>query len=99
MSNPVQLWNAWLALSSETARLGFEAQRVMALRLMRLAGGGAKADAESRRMVAEKVEAFAEAHAAATAVFAGGGSHHSAAEKVLGVYKKRVRRNGRRLQK
>jgi hypothetical protein len=95
----MQLWNAWFALSSETARLGWEAQHVMALRLMRLAGGGAKAEAESRRMVTEKIAAFAEAHAAAAAVFAEGGSHHSAAEKVLGIYKKRVHRNGRRLTK
>jgi hypothetical protein len=97
MSNPMQLWNAWFALSSETTRLAFEAQRVMAMRMMRLAGGGAKAETESRRMVTEKIAAFAEANAAAAAVFAGGGNHHNAAQKVLGVYKKRVQRNGRRL--
>jgi hypothetical protein len=99
MSNPMQLWNAWFALSSETARLGFEAQRVIAIRMMRLAGGGAKAKAESRRMVSEKIAAFAEAQAAAAAVMAEGGDHHRAAKKVLGIYKKRVRSNTRRLTK
>ncbi len=99
MSNPMQLWNAWFALSSETARLGFEAQRVIAMRMMRLAGGGAKAKAESRRMVSEKIAAFAEAQAAAAAVMAEGGDHHRAAKKVLGIYKKRVRSNTRRLTK
>jgi hypothetical protein len=99
MSNPMQLWNAWFALSSETARLGFEAQRVIAMRMMRLAGGGAKAEAESRRMFSEKIEAFAEAHAAAAAVMAEGGDHHRAVKKVLGIYQKRVRSNTRRLTK
>jgi hypothetical protein len=95
----MQLWNAWFALSSETARLGFEAQQVMALRMMRLAGGGAKAEAESRRMVSEKIAAFAEAQAAAAAVMAEDGDHHRAAKKVLNIYKKHVRGNSRRLQK
>ena|ERR1700722_10023389 len=99
MSNPMQLWSAWFALSSETARLGFEAQRVIAMRMMRLAGGGAAAEAESRRMVSEKIEAFAEAQAAAAAVMAEDGDHHRAAKKVLGIYKRRVRRNTRRLEK
>jgi hypothetical protein len=99
MSNPMQLWNAWFALSSETARLGFEAQRVIAMRMMRLAGGGAAAEAESRRMISEKIDAFAEAHAAAAAVMAEDGDHHRAAKKVLNIYKKRVRGNSRRLQK
>ncbi len=99
MSSPMQLWNAWFALSSETARLGFEAQRVIAMRMLRLAGGGRKAEAESFRMVSEKIAAFAEAHAVAAAVMAEDGDHHRAAKKVLGIYKKRVRRNTRRLEK
>jgi hypothetical protein len=50
-------------------------------------------------MVTEKVAALAEAQtAAATAVIKGGKSHR-VAKKVLGVYKKRVRANRRRLTK
>ena len=43
MSNPLKMWNPWLALSAQTALLGWEAQPVMALRLMRMAAGGAAA--------------------------------------------------------
>jgi hypothetical protein len=99
MSNPMQMWNAWFALSSQAARLGWEAQNVMALRFMRLAGGGAGANAESRRMVTEKVAAFAEAQAAAAQALILGGDHNRVAEKVLAVYQKRVGGNRRRLTK
>ena len=71
----------------------------MALRFMRLAAGGAVGQSEARRMITEKVAALAEAQAAAaTAAIKGGNSHH-VAKKVLGVYKKRVRGNTRRLKK
>jgi hypothetical protein len=66
---------------------------------MRLAQGGASAQAEAQRMVAEKLAAMAEAQgvAAATAIMGGGG--HRVAKKVMGVYRKRVRGNRRRLKK
>jgi hypothetical protein len=99
MSNPMQMWNAWFALSSQAARLGWEAQNVMALRFMRLAEGGASADAESRRMVTEKVEAFAEVQAAAAQAVIKGGDHHHVAKKILAIYKRRVDGNRRRLTK
>jgi hypothetical protein len=99
MSNPMRAWNAWCALSLQTARLCWEAQSVVALRLMRLAAQGSGSQTEARRMVTEKVAALAEAQtAAATAVIKGGKSHR-VAKKVLGVYKKRVRANRRRLTK
>jgi hypothetical protein len=41
-------------ISLALARLGIEAQRVIALRMMRLAGGGALARREAWRMMAEK---------------------------------------------
>jgi hypothetical protein len=77
--------------------LGFEAQRVVGLRLMRLAAGGASGQAEAKRMVTEKVAAFAEAQAAAVATAIEGGSSRRLGKKVVGVYKKRVRANRRRL--
>ena len=77
--------------------LGFEAQQVVALRLMRIAAGGASGQAEAKRMVTEKVEAFAEAQAAAVVTTIEGGSSHRLGKKVVGVYKKRVRGNRRRL--
>jgi hypothetical protein len=65
MSNPMQAWNTWCALSLQAARLGWEAQSVIALRMMGLATQSAGSQTEARRMVTEKVAAFAEAQAAA----------------------------------
>jgi hypothetical protein len=97
MSNPMQMWSAWCALSLQAAQLGWEAQGVIALRMMRLAAPGARSQSEARRMVTEKVAALAEAQTAAAAAAVRGGGSAQAAKKVLGVYRKRVRRNRRRL--
>ena len=67
MPNPLQIWNPWLALSAQTARLGWEAQNVIALRLMPHRHGGARGQAEVQRMMTEKVAAAVEAHAVLTA--------------------------------
>ncbi|MFZ1922913.1 MAG: hypothetical protein WA280_09170 [Xanthobacteraceae bacterium] len=97
MPTPTQLWNPWLALASQTALLGLEAQRVMALRLMRIAAGGARGHAEAQRMVTEKFAAAVEAQAAAVSGAVEGRSAQRTAKKALNVYKKRVRANRRRL--
>ena len=93
----MQAWNAWYALSLQTARLGWEAQHVVALRLMRMAAQSPRNQAEARRMVTERVAALAEAQAATVATVIKGGKGHRVAKKVLGVYGKRVRTNRRRL--
>jgi hypothetical protein len=97
MSSPMQAWNAWCALSLQTARLSWEAQNVIALRLMRMAAQSPANQTEARRMVTEKVAALGEVQAAAAAAIIKGGKSHRVAKKVLGVYKKRVRANRRRL--
>jgi hypothetical protein len=97
MSNPMQAWNEWCALSMQAARLGWEAQSVIALRLMRLAAQGPGSQTEVRRMVTEKVAALFEVQAAVATATIKGGKGHRVAQKVLGVYKKRVRANRRRL--
>ena len=97
MLNAMRMWGAWFVLSSQAALVGFEAQAVMALRLVRLAGGGATARSEASRMYTEKVQALGEAQNTASIEAIKGGSGHHVAKKVLGVYKKRVRRNQRRL--
>jgi hypothetical protein len=99
MSNPMQSWNAWCALSLQTAWLGLEAQNVIALRLMRMAVQRPGSQAEARRIVTEKVAALSEAQAAAATAVIKGDKSHRVAKKVLGVYKKRVRANRRRLTK
>ena len=89
--------NPWLSLTFKAVALGVEAGGVMALRMMRLAAGGARAQSEASRMVAEKVAAAAEAQAAATAAIMMGRKDHVVAGKALRVVKKRVGANRRRL--
>jgi hypothetical protein len=64
-----------------------------------MAQGGAKAKAETTRMVTEKAAALAEAQVAAMAAVLKGSKKHRVAKKALGVYARRVRRNRRRLAK
>jgi hypothetical protein len=77
----------------------WEAQGVIFLRCLRIAQGGAKAEAETTRMITEKVAALAEAQVRATAAALTGSKKHSIAKKTLGVYARRVSRNRRRLSK
>lgn len=93
------MFNPWFALGLETARLTWEAQMVIALRMMRLAAGGARSRSEARRLVSEKMEALAEAGTTTASVLLSDGSSHKAAKRVLTLYKNRVRRNRRRLSK
>jgi hypothetical protein len=78
-------------------QLGIEAQTVVALRMMRLAVGGAHAQDEAQRMVTEKIDALAEAQTAVLNAMMSGDKDHVIAAKVLGAFKKRVRANRRRL--
>ena len=97
MSNPMKAWNEWWALSSRAAQLRLETQSVIALRMMRLASGDVRGQAELNRMVVEKITAAAEARVAAAAAMMNGHRDHVIAGKALTVYKKRVRANRRRL--
>ena len=81
----------WMTLAFDAARLGYEAQTVMTLRMLKLARGGRAAEAEARRMVAEKGVAFAQA----AATLATGGSM----KKVVRRVGSRVSKNRRRLSK
>lgn len=78
-------------LSMQTLMLGFETQRVIGLRLMKLAALDAAAVVEAERMVAEKVAAFAEA----SMTLAKGGSH----KRVIRRFRTHVRANERRLSR
>jgi len=83
----------WLSLLF----LGFEAQQVVALRLMRIAGGGALAQWEMQRMVAEKLLASGEAGVQAMFAWFQGKPATSVSRAGLNIYSKRVRANRRRL--
>jgi hypothetical protein len=50
--------NAWPRIAFDAWSLSFDAMTVIGLRAMRLASGGAVADRESERMVAEKIFAL-----------------------------------------
>jgi hypothetical protein len=93
------LFNPWLKLGLTALQIGIEAQSVIALRLLRIQAGGARAQAEAGRMVTEKVLAAGEAPTAAAIAALRGGKKHVVAGKALGVYKKRVRANKRRLSR
>ncbi len=54
------MMNPWLALSLIAFQISLEARSVVALRLLRLATGGARARTEAGRMVTEKVLAVGE---------------------------------------
>jgi hypothetical protein len=99
MSNLMRLWNAWYSLSTQMARLAWDAQGVAALRFMQIARENARGrQSETHRMVTEKIAALAEAQAAVAAAAVHGRSHR-VVKKVLGVYKKRVRHNKQRLRR
>jgi hypothetical protein len=92
-------WSGWFALSSQAARMCWDAQTVMLLRSLRIARGGAQAKVETTRMITEKVAALAEAQMAVTTAALRGSKKHRVAKKALGVYAKRVSSNRRRLGK
>jgi len=89
---------AWLRLNLDLMSLGVEASEVMALRMMKLAAGGAAATAEAERMVSEKLQAAAEVQAAAWAAALNGEGHRSP-RRALAHYRKKVRANRRRLSR
>ena len=85
------MFSAWMDFAFASARLCYEAQEVVNLRLTKLARGGVDSHAEAQRMVAEKGFALAEA----VATLSGGGS----IQTVLRRYQSHVRTNKRRLSR
>lgn len=81
------MFPSWLNL----AMLTVEAQQAIWLRTVRLALGGAAAEAEASRMVSEKVAA----NAAATRALMGGAS----VDRVVKGYRRKVRANIKRLSR
>ena len=87
----------WISFGLKAWQLGLEAQNVIALRMLRLASGDVRGQAELNRMVVEKITAAVEAQVAAGAAMMTGRKDHVIAGKALAVYKNRVRANRRRL--
>jgi hypothetical protein len=88
--------NPWLRLGLDAWSLGAESAAVIGLRAMKMAAGGAAAEAEALRMVSEKVEAGL---ALQTMALTGGlgVTPHGAAAKTVAHYRRKVRANRRRL--
>ncbi|BAQ48116.1 MULTISPECIES: hypothetical protein [Methylobacterium] len=79
------MFDAWYA----TAMLAMESQKVIELRMMKLAWGGVAGQVEAQRMVSEKIGAALEA----TGTLLGGGTP----EAVIDRYREHVRNNVARL--
>src|SRR6266481_3939469 len=88
-------WKLWV----DVLNIGLDAQRVIAMRLAKIAKGGAAAEAECRRMVSEKFLAAAAARDAAAAALVGGKGIDTAtaARLALTPIERAVRDNRRRL--
>jgi hypothetical protein len=74
-----------------------DANVVVAMRLMRLASGGALAQREAQRMVIEKGLTFVEAQVAAAAKMMAGVGIAGATKSASDVYRRKVRSNRHRL--
>jgi hypothetical protein len=93
------MFNPWLALTFKAMEVGFDAQNVIALRMMRLSAGGARGQKEAFRMVSEKFVAGIEAQATAVSGLMTGQKDTVVADQVLQGLQKRVRANKRRLSR
>jgi hypothetical protein len=87
----IGMLRTWLALTADGAQFALETQQVIGLRVLRIAAGGAAAQAEMARMMTEK--AFASAEAMTTVAMGG------SARKVLRRNRTRVKANARRLSR
>ena len=86
------MFKTWFGLARDAVLLGFETQRVIGLRLAKMAEGGPAAQVEAhQRMVMEKSAALAEA---ATTLATGGSP-----QTVVRHYRRRVKANERRLSR
>jgi hypothetical protein len=85
--------NSWM----EAARFGADVQRVMALRIMRIAAGGPDAATETQQMISEKVAAFGECQTALFTALMAGHTLEAAAAKAYAPYQRCVSANSRRL--
>ena len=86
------MFNPWLELSLKAVHMGMEAQSVIALRMLRLATGGARMEADA----SPNDVAAAEAQAVAAVSALNGRSPHVVVSQASRVVKKRVRSNKRR---
>lgn len=90
--------NGITKLFTDSIAMGFAANQVIAIRLMKMALGQVDSKRESHLMVTEKMEAATEA-AIVAAQSVATGNPHEAPGRALTAYSKRVNRNLRRLSR
>jgi hypothetical protein len=90
-----QMWvfKAWM----DVVKFNLEVQSVVAMRLMKIAAGGAAGAAESTKMMQEKPEASVASLTAGALALAKGRSLKAATKAAMVPVKKRVRANRKRL--
>jgi hypothetical protein len=82
----------------DSLQFACEVQGVIAMRLLRLARGGPQATMEAHEMIAEKLDALADAEVALLKALANGeGAPIAAADQACEPMRRRVRANSRRL--
>jgi len=87
---------AFANMAFQGTMLAIEAQQVIALRLLKMAMGGPNLHKEAALMVSEKLETMAEGgHMMVAAAL--GGKQDLGADKVVQLYRRKVRANRRRL--
>ncbi|MBL0372307.1 hypothetical protein JJB09_09730 [Rhizobium sp. KVB221] len=87
--------NLWFDLS----RLAFESNMVVALRMVRLAGGDQKAWSEAQLMVSEKVQTAMALAVENSFALAGGKSMNAIGSHSVAKYRTAVRKNHERLSR
>lgn len=90
------MFNPWLAYF-QLAQAAWDANVIIAMRLTRLASGGALAQREAQRMVMEKGFTFAEAQMAAATKMMRGAGIAGATKSASDIYRRKLRSNRRRL--
>lgn len=99
---PFGLWRLYGEFAWQGTRIMLDAQQVIALRLAKIALGGAAAEAEASLMVSEKIAAFMQSQAIAgrgVLSAAPAGASARSARQILNLYQRRVSANRRRLSK
>lgn len=88
-----------MRVSNQYGLMALEAQKVIAMRMMGMAGAWNTAPAETGRMVAEKTDAMIEASAATMRAMARGAGPAAVAMAALRPVRARTRANAARLSK
>jgi hypothetical protein len=88
-----EIFDSWL----ESVRFACEAQGVISMRLTLLVEGGPQAEAEAQQMIAEKLDALADAEVAILKSLSGGEGLMAAAKRGYAPVARRVHDNSCRL--